>query len=66
VCCHFVSGSHCVLRPRDDAVALVEELRERAAAAVDAAGGQRAWYNERHAHYVQHECVGHARRAPPN
>ena len=50
VCCHFVSGSVCELRNRDDAVAALEH------AAVDSSGQRRPWYEERGAHFVRHDC----------
>lgn len=57
VCCHFVRGSQCALRPRDDAVAALErqQLLVDAAAAMSSRAS-RTWYEERDAHYVAHDC----------
>lgn len=51
VCCRFVSGSICELRPRDDAVAALEQ------AAVEFSGRRRRWHEERGAHFVRHDCL---------
>ena len=69
VCCGFVRGSTCVLRPRDEAVAWLDEkvswhARVDAAghALVHAADHERtrrstlAWHEQREAHYVRHDC----------
>ena len=50
VCCGFVRGSRCVLRPRDDTVAMLN------ASVVAPDARPPAWFEQRDAHYAAHDC----------
>ena len=52
VCCHFLKGSRCELRSRDSVLAMLEER----SLAIASAGQPEAWYEQREAHYLRHDC----------